>query len=306
MTEPNREPPTREEPLRTWEHYQLWIHVNEAIYNLPYRFESGTYLEGVALPDLPTLSPAIGTVVEDQVVKSLNDMRAVWDPSDEYADYSFVRQAQTFPDVILVKPTPQHDEPLLGIELKSWYALAKEAEPNFRFLATEAACAVQDLFVIVPWALSNVISGKPRLFQPFVENAKYAARWRNYYWQVLRTTNLSRDIIVPEGITPYPDKTDAINDRAVQDSGKNFGRIARTGILDTFLKCVYGETVAGVELGYWLRFAKMFTENSTPAAIALAFDRFDRELRALREEGHAPKVDRIVEQLYGLLTELIE
>ena len=40
--------------------------------------------------------------------------------------------------------------PLLGIELKGWYVLSKEGEPSGRYKVTPAACAPQDLLVIVP------------------------------------------------------------------------------------------------------------------------------------------------------------
>ena len=116
----------------------------------------------------------------------MNLIRNTWDPDENYALYSFVRQAQTFPDVLLRRTSTE--EILLGIELKGWYLLAKEAEPSLRFQATAAACARRDLIVVVPWVLGNVISGSPILFEPFVEAAKYAADYRNYHWQHVRKT----------------------------------------------------------------------------------------------------------------------
>ena len=103
--------------------------------------------------------------------------------------YSFMRQPQTFPDVRLKKSLS--DDTLLGVELKGWYLLAKEAEPSLRFQVTPAACAKQDLIVVVPWVLGNVISGSPILFEPFVESARFAAEFRNYHWQHIRKTELS-------------------------------------------------------------------------------------------------------------------
>ncbi|WP_447859617.1 zinc ribbon domain-containing protein [Nitrospira calida] len=77
----------------------------------------------------------------------------------------------------------------MGIELKGWYLLAKEAEPSLRFQVTAAACAQRDLIVVVPWVLGNVISGSPILFEPFIESAKYAADYRNYHWQYICETD---------------------------------------------------------------------------------------------------------------------
>lgn len=73
--------------------------------------------------------------------------------------------------------------------MKGWYLLAKEGEPSFRFRITSAACAKQDLIVIVPCVLDNVISGSPILYEPFIESARYAAEYRNYHWQHLRGTD---------------------------------------------------------------------------------------------------------------------
>ena len=112
----------------------------------------------------------------------------------------------------------------MGIELKGWYLLAKEAEPSLRFQVTPAACATQDLIVVVPWVLSNVISGSPILFEPFIESARFAAEYRNYHWQHVRQTAQDSSIEIAPHARPYPSKSDPISDRAVADGGGNFGR----------------------------------------------------------------------------------
>ena len=178
--------PSRELPATGWKHYQLFKDVREAISCLPIYFRTETHISGIMATDLHTLNTVLGATIEEQVVRTLNLIRNTWDPGEKYALYSFVRQAQTFPDVLLRKTSS--DEILLGIELKGWYLLAKEAEPSLRFQTTAAACAKHDLIVVVPWVLGNVISGSPILFEPFIESAKYAAEYRNYHWQHIRET----------------------------------------------------------------------------------------------------------------------
>ncbi|SHM15571.1 hypothetical protein SAMN05660826_00330 [Caldanaerovirga acetigignens] len=292
--------PIREEPSREWEHYNLWVNVKEALYNLPYQFHTDTYIEGVSLTDLPTLSPAVGTTIEQQLVDNLNQIRSVWDPEGRYSEYAFIRQAQTFPDVLLTKSGGGDITPILGIELKTWYLLAKEKEPNFRFCATKEACAPADLVVIVPWLLSQVISGRPKLLKPFVENARYVAAWRNYYWEHTRQTEDDRGIIVPEDVRPYPRKSDAINDRPVSDRGKNFGRIARTGIMEEYIEEIYNERIAGIEIRHWLRFVKIFSEGRTREEIEQEFERFEREI----EQGRYGKNEGKIESVWMILTGL--
>lgn len=52
--------------------------------------------------DLFSLNSMLGGSIEIQVVETLNRLRAVWDPDGAWAEYKFVRSAQTFPDVRLV------------------------------------------------------------------------------------------------------------------------------------------------------------------------------------------------------------
>ena len=225
--------PSRDRPATNDDHYQLYQNVREAISSLPVYFRTETHISGIMATDLHTLNTVLGATIEEQVVRTLNLIRNTWDPGESYALYSFVRQAQTFPDVLL--RSTSSEEIILGVELKGWYMLAKEAEPSLRFQATASACAKRDLIVVVPWVLGNVISGSPILFEPFVESAKYAADYRNYHWQHVRKTRQDPHIEIPSGVDPYPSKADQILDRPRSDGGGNFGRLARTGMMDSYI-----------------------------------------------------------------------
>ena len=177
--------PNPVEPSDTWEHYRLYRRVVDALYAVPAHFSSRTMIEGLVATDVQTLSTVLGATIEEQVVSTLNQMRPVWDPHEQYQRFFFQRQAQVFPDVLLKSDT-NGQEIILGIELKGWYLLAKERVPNFRFTTTADACAEADLIVAVPWMLSNVLSGTPITHKPFVAQAKYAAEYRNYWWAEVR------------------------------------------------------------------------------------------------------------------------
>jgi hypothetical protein len=136
---------------------------------------------GISAVDLFTLNTPLGAAIEQSVVDSLNDVREIWDPTGQYKLYSFIRQAQVFPDVRLettAPDVPEGERILMGIELKGWFVLAKEGEPSFRYGASPAVCAPQDLLVVYPWTLDEVVSGSPRLLRPFIEEARYAAEHR--------------------------------------------------------------------------------------------------------------------------------
>ncbi len=278
MTRPSTPaPPSRELPSTDSEHYELYTHVREAIACLPIYFRTETHISGVMATDLHTLNTVLGASIEEQVVRTLNLLRNTWDPHEKYALYSFVRQAQTFPDVLLRKTSS--GEILLGIELKGWYLLAKEAEPSLRFQVTARACAKQDLLTVVPWVLGNVISGSPILFEPFIESAKYAAEYRNYHWQYIRQTNQDRGIEIRQAVRPYPSKADQILDKPHCDSGGNFGRLARSGMMDSYMEKLNHVQLCGIRTVYWREFLKAFQESTTDAEARAAVERLRQRVR---------------------------
>ena len=272
-------------------HGRLYADVREAVASLPLHFRTETHIAGIAATDLHTLNTVLGASIEEQVVSTLNQMRNTWDPQDEYALYGFVRQAQTFPDVLLRRSSD--GDVLLGIELKGWYLLAKEREPSLRFQVTEAACANQDLIVVVPWALNNVISGSPVVFEPFVESAKGAASHRNHHWQHVRVTELDTSIQIPAGISPYPRKSDQILDRPVADRGGNFGRLARTGLMDAYIQKLHDVLLCGIKTTYWQDFLRTFQEGTAEAEARAALTRLRERIERASGGAAATKVEAI-------------
>lgn len=266
--------PVRALPPDSWEYIQLYRDVREAIYSLPAYFRTETNIEGISATDIFTLNTALGATIENQVVETLNQMRTVWDPDGEYALYHFVRQSQTFPDVLLKKTSDEtsnsgaRPEIILGIELKGWYLLAKEGEPSFRYKVTPSACAVQDMIVVVPWVLSNVIAGSPKVFTPYLESAKYAAEYRNYWWTSIREAKTNNHINCPTGVGPYPSKADQIGDEPAYDRGGNFGRYSRTGIMDDYLRRASSQPICGIRADHWRAFFKLFQDQKDESLIA--------------------------------------
>ena len=278
--------------------------VRDAISSLPAYFRTETRIEGVNATDLHTLNTVLGATIEEQVVRTLNDLRNSWDPDERYALYSFVRQAQTFPDVLLRRASD--GDILFGIELKGWYLLAKEREPSLRFQVTEAACAEHDLIVVVPWVLSDVIGGSPVVFEPFVTSAKDAARHRNQHWQG-RNTSLDTTIHIPEGVSVYPSKADRIADKPASDAGGNFGRLARTGLMDDYIKQLDEERLCGIKTVFWRDFLRTFQDSTADedahAALARLKDRVGEDNRASSVAGSALAIVNALETLLEVATD---
>ena len=98
------------------------------------------------------------------------------------------------------------------------------------------------------------------LHRPFVEIARYCAQKRNYYWEYERATTKDKTIIIPKWVGPYPLKSDQISDRAASDSGGNFGRLARYGLMDSYIDGMHATRVRGISVMDWLKF---FKSNAT-------------------------------------------
>ena len=135
----------------------------------------------------------------------------------------------------------------------------------------------------MPWVLSNVISDSPMLFEPFVESAKFAAEYRNHHWQYVRITDSDRKIDVPKGIRPYPAKSDPIGDKPRSDSGGNFGRLARTKMMDEYMRKFEDIPLCGIKTIYWREFLKAFQEGTTEEKARTALIRLRNRVQSLAD-----------------------
>jgi hypothetical protein len=283
--------PTRVNIPPTWPYAQLFQRVKEALQAAPAYFKSEINIKGVPATDIQNLNTLLGATIEERVVDTLNSMRSVWDPRGDYSLYSFVRQAQTFPDVLLRRAYDA--DIIMGIELKGWYLLAKEEEPSFRFVVTPAVCNPQDLIVVYPWHFSEVISGTPVLIQPYIEHAKYVAEYRNWNWMDSRSTN---PVILAPAANPYPRKSDNISDKATRDDGGNFGRIARANLLESLKAEANARLLAGIPASRWRAFFKIFSQSATTATMDLALQRLRADVLAT-PNGNEDEADALVAKL---------
>ncbi len=292
--------PTLWEPDDSWEHIDVFEAVKKALTALPYSFATDLVITGVAATDLFSFNTSLGASIENQVVKALNEIRPLWDPNQRYLLYRFVRQSQRFPDVILRASDPTLEPNIImGIELKGWYALATESEPSFRYTVTPPVCAPADLLVVFPWALSSVVSGSPQLFEPYVVGARYAAEYRNWHWQYKRNTSADTEIRLSTSTNHYPVKSDQIADVPASDSGKNFGRFARTNLMKPYIDELYRQELSGIPLAAWQKFLSLFSEDQTEDRINSALDRMSKEYA----QGK-PRLS--IEAIEGIKTRLTE
>jgi hypothetical protein len=300
-------PTPRGGPPPEWQN-GLYARVVNAIYALPSLFKTSLNIVGVRATDLHTLNTTLGASIEQSVVDNLNTLRKIWDPDDQFQLYAFVRQPQVFPDVRLQTDAPNVDpQVLMGLELKGWFALAKEGEPSFRYTVSPEACAPADLLVVFPWMLDEIVSGTPKLLRPFVSEARYAAEHRNHYWTVLRGVAGDEAVVrVAENATPYPRKGDRFNDEAVRDRGNNFGRVARGNIMSTFVADLMLNPVAGIPLGAWQRFFKIFSDGFTEETVRKQLRQVETNFSGMINQSTESKsaFENFVESVEGLLAAL--
>jgi hypothetical protein len=281
---------------------RLQQRLRTVLLGLPAYFEFDNHISGVEATDLHALNTLLGASIEGQVVKALNQQRKIWDPDDEWLGHTFVRQSQRFPDVLLVSKGGESGPDIaLGIELKGWFLLAKEGVPSFRFQTTPAACAHHDLLVVVPWYLDNVLSGSPVAAEPWVVSARWAAEYRNFYWQHQRNVKEDVDVGItpPQGAHPYPTKAIPTLDRATQDGGGNFGRVARTvGLMQDFIDSSNNMEVLGIRIGDWNNFLR---SHSDQADLDELSERLAAELRRAVGSKEQARAVQVVEAVRALV-----
>ncbi len=274
--------PIRQLPSEEWEHYSVWHKVYDLIESLPNHFKSEIVIKGINVTDIYAIGNLFSAIIESQIVDILNKLRDIWDSENKYSNYSFIRQSQTFPDILLANLQKNNDI-IFGIELKAWYVFSKESEPSFRFTIDPDACNFPDLLVVIPWFLSEVISGTPSLLFPYIEISRYAAEYRNYYWTRSREHSArSSAIIRPSEIHrhPYPQSKTEASDAAENDKGNNFGRIARAGLLDNYLTKIKTINYLGIRVSHWMKFFKVMSENRTGEEIDKQLDNILETIRA--------------------------
>ncbi len=272
--------------------------VKAALQALPGEFQFRHTVSGIAATDLFNLNTFLGAGIEMEVVRTLNALRHIWDPQSIWASYRFERSSQAFPDVRLISAGVYGaDEIALGVELKGWWMLAKEGVPSLRYQVSPNACAPHDLVCVVPWHLSNAVSGEAIAAEPWVESALYAAEWRDYWWQHVREVaeNTNTSISYPSGAAPYPSKADRVTAVPAYDGGDNYGRLPRCRpLMDQFVSSTMAVPILGIEARAWVKFLRLHTDSVDPNLVA---ERLQRQLRSRDRKVSSDRAEGILHQL---------
>ncbi|MFE5774605.1 hypothetical protein [Brachybacterium sp. NPDC056505] len=281
--------------------------VEAALMALPAYFEFDNSMGGIDATDLHNLNTLLGAAIEGQVVEALNGLRTVWDPHREWTDYAFVRSSQAFPDVRLQRRTPTGTEVAIGIELKGWFLLAKEGEPSLRYKVAPAACEPWDLVCVVPWYLNNAVAGTAQVITPWVEQARYAAEWRDHWWEFVRkpkNPDEPRGVTSPASAVTYPSKADEVSASPDNhETGDNFGRLPRCHpLMDGFIDEALTHSILGIPAKDWMTFLKAHKDGdkADPEVVIKTILGMNKKTKAQKKS----LLDADVENLLGLLQKI--
>lgn len=142
----------------------------------------------------------------------------------------------------------------------------------------------------------------------YIRSARFAAEYKNFYWEHRRSSSGNKNIKLSTATGHYPIKSDLISDVPMEDSGGNFGRFARTEVMDEFTVEVGMQLLAGIPTQAWRKFFKVFTENPTPGAIDRLIATFEREQRnspdsLLKTDVQVAQLRKIVEEMADLFVQ---
>ncbi len=143
---------------------------------------------------------------------------------------------------------------------------------------------------------------------PFVVNAGYAATYRNWHWTNVIRSGGDKGGIKLSGVTDhYPSKSQLIGDEPEHDRGGNYGRFARTGLMDAYMERLFGQALAGVPLDAWQRFLAIFTETTSTDAIHRELSRIAKAASGRQREPVQQRVEEIrtrIVQIAALLEDV--
>jgi len=132
--------------------------------------------------------------------------------------------------------------------------------------------------------LSDVLFGSPQLFRPFVVGAHHAALYRNWHWEYVRRAERDNSINISPATQHYPPPKTRMNDEPAKDSGGNFGRLARTEVMDSYKADIFAEQISGIPLRAWLRFLKTLGGDASMDDIDIALERLAQHYVARKNQ----------------------
>jgi hypothetical protein len=159
----------------------------------------------------------VGQGIEELIGSELNgSLRGTWTTD---GNLSLVRNAVQFPDLYLIRRKERRI--LLSVEVKSWFVFAKD-DITARFEAAPNIIRGGSLIVLVPWCMTNLVSGSPRLLLPYVGDAKALAERRDDVWKAGGGRQFAKGQVSPKRKVETP-VVDRVPSASVRDARGSAG-----------------------------------------------------------------------------------
>jgi hypothetical protein len=95
-------PPEKKTPDHNWEHLKVWETTRALLLSVPNYFQTDLLIRGVNATEIFSIGPVFSSILESQIIETLNRLRNVWDKDGKYSSFAFFRRSQAFPDVLLI------------------------------------------------------------------------------------------------------------------------------------------------------------------------------------------------------------
>ena len=144
-----------------WQHIQTQPIYGESVKDFGHEVASSSSSQRYALP----------SNIEREVEGCLNTNRDVWCVNMEFNDYKFATKKKGYPDIVFRNNKCGY---IAGVEVKAWNILATVYPANDwgKIMCAQETDNENDILVMVPWFLEEVIRGKIVTLNPFVMKAQ--------------------------------------------------------------------------------------------------------------------------------------
>jgi hypothetical protein len=103
--------------------------------------------------------------------------------------------------------------------------------------------------------------------------------------------------------TPYPNKSQKFNDEATNDSGGNFGRVARGGLMTGFIAELMALPLSGIPAKHCQAYLKIFADGAQAAAIDRGLANIKPEVVAAGvTDDKLASIDALLAAVKGIVT----
>lgn len=86
-------PPERKFPDPNWEHFSVWETIKSLLLSIPNHFQTDLSIRGVNATEIFSIGPVFSSILESQIIETLNRLRNVCDKDNKHPSFAFIRRS---------------------------------------------------------------------------------------------------------------------------------------------------------------------------------------------------------------------